>query len=126
MWIFLKTYWQSTMKKLAIPLILALATFSLTAARPFGDATGKGILLQYKCNKCHTIESQGIARDGKAPEGKQPPDLSGVGLKHDASWMQKWLLKEVELDGKKHIKKFSGTDDELKTLTAWLVTLKKK
>ena len=119
------------MKKLAIPVLLALATFSFTAARPFGDArivddaSGKPIFLQSKCNKCHTIESQTIVRDGKPPEGKQPPDLSGVGLKHDAGWMQKWLLKEVEMNDKKHIKKFSGTDDELKTLTAWLASLKK-
>ena len=117
---------QQTMKKFAIPVLLALVTFSLTAARPFGDTTGKDIFLKYKCNKCHTIESQGIQRDGKAPEGKQPPDLSGVGLKHDASWMQKWLLKEVEQNDKKHIKKFSGSDDELRTLTTWLATLKKK
>lgn len=113
------------MKKLAIPVLLALATFSFTAARPFGDATGKDIFLQSKCNKCHTIESQTIVRDGKPPEGKQPPDLSGVGLKHDAGWMQKWLLKEVEMNDKKHIKKFSGTDDELRTLTTWLASLKK-
>ena|ERR1017187_8024298 len=116
------------MKKLALPLILALATFALMSAgrvKPLGD-TGKDVFAKYKCAKCHTIDSQGIKLDGKPPEGKQPPDLSGAGLKHDAGWISKWLVKEEEQNGKKHIKKFTGSDDELKTLSTWLGTLKKK
>src|SRR5271157_4169207 len=110
------------MKKLMIPFALALCLGILTSASSIsnGAGTGKAIFLQYKCNKCHTIESQGVERDGKPPEGKQPPDLSGVGLKHDADWLHKWLSKEVEQNGKKHIKKFTGTDDEFTTLTHWL------
>ena len=116
------------MKKLIIPFVLALGVGLLTSASNISSdtGTGKSIFLQYKCTKCHTIESQGIQRDGKPPEGKQPPDLSGVGLKHDASWLKKWLSKEVEQNGKKHIKKFTGTDDEFSTLTSWLAGLKKK
>jgi hypothetical protein len=114
------------MKKLVASLALIVFVGALTSARPLAGGSGKAIFEQYKCNKCHTIESQGIQRDGKPPEGKQPPDLSGVGLKHNPDWMQKWLLKEEEQNGKKHIKKFTGSDDELKTLTGWLGSLKKK
>ena len=114
------------MKHFTLPVLLALATFSFIAARPFGSSTGKAIFEDNKCTKCHSIESQGLERSGSAPPGgKLPPDLSGVGLKHTAEWMQKWLLKEEEMNGKKHMKKFAGSEEELKTLTDWLATLKK-
>jgi cytochrome c551/c552 len=113
------------MKKLALPLVLTFVVALLTSAKPLGS-TGKALFEQYKCNKCHAIESQGIARDGKPPEGKQPPDLSDVGSKHKADWIQKWLMKEEEQNGKKHIKKFSGSEDELKTVATWLAGLHKK
>ncbi len=115
------------MKKLAIPLLLA--ALIVTGARNLsgtGASAGKDIFEDQKCAKCHTIESKGIDRSGATPPGKLPPDLSGVGLKHDSEWMQKWLMKEVEMNGKKHMKKFSGSGEELKTLTVWLASLKKK
>ncbi|MDP4198625.1 MAG: cytochrome c [Bacteroidota bacterium] len=117
------------MKKLALPVVLGLTTVILTSAGRLtpSASSGKAIFEQYKCSKCHTISSQGIEREGTPPAGgKLPPDLSGVGLRHDAAWMTKWLLKEEEQNGKKHMKKFTGPDDELKTLTTWLATLKKK
>ena len=116
------------MKKLYIPLLLA--AFVLTSAGNLSGSaagTGKALFESQKCMKCHTIESQGITREGTPPAGaKLPPDLSGVGLKHTQDWMGKWLMKEEEMNGKKHMKKFSGSDDELKTLTGWLASLKKK
>ncbi|SRR5579883_638502 len=118
------------MKKLSIPVILTAAAFALTSAGSLGTVAskdGKAIFLDNKCSKCHSIESQGIERQGSAPAGgKLPPDLSGVGLKHTSDWMQKWLNKEEEMNGKKHMKKFGGSSDELKTLTSWLSSLKKK
>ena len=114
------------MKKVLASFALVVFVGALTSASPAGGGNGKSIFLENKCNKCHTIESQSIARDGKPPEGKQPPDLSCVGLKHTSDWMQKWLMKEEEQNGKKHIKKFGGPEPDLKTLTAWLATLKKK
>ena len=78
---------------------------------------------------CHAIASQGIDRVTSAPlpaGAKTPPDLSGVGLKHKADWIQKWLMKEEEQEGKKHLKKFQGPEADLTTLSNWLSTLKKK
>ena len=118
------------MKKIAFSLVLVISASLVTSAGRLSTTSsggGKSLFEENKCNKCHSIESQGISRVGDAPPGgKLPPDLSGVGLKHDAEWMTKWLHKEVELNGKKHMKKFAGSDDELKTLTTWLATLKKK
>jgi cytochrome c2 len=87
---------------------------------------GKSVFKDNKCDKCHTMESQGIDRNGAAPPGKQPPDLSGVGLKHNADWIKGWLLKTEEQNGKKHLKKWTGSDDELATITKWLAAQKKK
>lgn len=113
------------MKKLVASIFLVLFVGVLTSATQTGGS-GKDIFGQYKCNKCHTIKSEGIERSGTAPEGKQPPDLSGVGLSHKAAWIRKWLLKEEEQNGKKHIKKFTGSEEELGTLVAWLAGLQKK
>lgn len=90
-------------------------------------SSGKNIFKDNKCDKCHSVESQGIERAGAPPPGgKLPPDLSGVGLKHTADWIQGWLLKTEEQNGKKHMKKWTGSDDELSTLVKWLASQKKK
>ena len=93
---------------------------------------GKEVFLQYKCNSCHSVESQKIAikksdeeEDEEAAEDdKEPPDLSGVGLERNVEWMSKYLLRKEKIDGKVHRKKFRGKAPELKDLTAWLSTLK--
>lgn len=116
------------MKKLAVFVVCSFFAGVLTSAGMIANGgNGKAIFVQNKCVKCHSIESQGLKRDGEPPAGgKIPPDLSTVGTKHDANWMTKWLLKEEEQNGKKHLKKFGGSEDDLKTLTGWLAGLKKK
>jgi mono/diheme cytochrome c family protein len=87
-------------------------------------ADGSPVFLQYKCNSCHTIEAKGIKKAVETPgAASKPPDLSGVGAVRKAEWMSAFLLKEEKLDGKLHIKKFRGTDAELKQLVDWLATL---
>jgi mono/diheme cytochrome c family protein len=91
------------------------------------NADGKSIFLESKCQNCHSIESQGIKRTSEPKPGDVvPSDLSGAGLKHNASWITDWLNKEVELDGKKHLKKFKGSAGDLETLSTWLASQKKK
>lgn len=108
---------------------------------------GKELFLGNKCNSCHMVSAQGIEKRSaeaadqakgekaenaekseEAPaaeaKAKKHPDLSGVGLKRDAEWLGKYLMKLEAKDGKKHIKKFKGTDAELATLTGWLASLK--
>jgi hypothetical protein len=115
------------MKRTKILILLGLIFGCVTAARFLGPngESGKSIFIANKCLNCHSIESQGIARTGTPPSGsKQPPDLSAVGERHTAGWMQHWLMKEEEMNGKKHIKKFGGSPDDLATLTNWLASLK--
>jgi len=100
---------------------------SAAPAAAAGEAakTGKEIFTAQKCNTCHSIDSQSIARTSTSDKMKGP-DLSDIGKGHDAAWLTKWMKKEVAAeDGKKHMPTFKGTDDELKTLTEWLSTLKK-
>ena len=112
----------------AAALLLLPATAG--AAAPAKD--GKALFTQFKCNLCHSIESQSIAviedeeeADAEPEEGaKKPPDLSNVGSERDAKWMTDWLLKKVEIEGKTHRKKLTAEPAELKILTTWLATLK--
>jgi mono/diheme cytochrome c family protein len=108
---------------------LGLSAIVVLAGATAGYAPdGKSIFTANKCNSCHAIQSQGIAKaGGETVEGKiQPPDLSGVGLKHNAAWITGYLKKVESLDGAKHLKKFKGSDEDLATLATWLGSQKKK
>ncbi len=111
--------------------ILAFAVTAITAA-PFAAqaATGKEIVVEQKCTKCHSIKAEGVA----AAEDKPTIiDLSGVGKDHDVAWFKGWLNKEIERDSivkkgekAKHKIAFKGTPAELDTVAAFLKSLTKK
>ncbi len=90
-------------------------------------ADGKPVFVKYKCGSCHSIEAQGIKKKAVAGEAaessSEAPDLSGVGVERKADWIAAFLLKKEKLDDKLHIKKFRGTEAELKKLSAWLASL---
>lgn len=87
---------------------------------------GKQIFLDKKCNQCHSIESEGIMKKTPSTSKTGPPDLSAVGAEVKPGFIAKYLQKDAELHGKKHMIKFSGTDEDLKTLTSYLEGLKSK
>lgn len=119
-------------------------------AAPAKEAKGKELFLKYSCNSCHTIASQAIAKKAAAPEEKEPaakeaaatkeaapakeaepaaegaakkkapPDLSAVGVDQKADFIVKYMQKLEALNGKKHMKKFKGTDAELMEVATWL------
>lgn len=109
----------------------ATASVSIAADKEAAKAPdGKPVFEQYKCGSCHSIEKQGIKKAEKSEPAEagaatvKAPDLSGVGAVRTADWMKSFLLKTEKLNGKLHIKKFRGTDEELATVTGWLATLK--
>ena len=116
--------------------ITLLAGFWLLLAYPQSASADKEIFIEHKCNKCHSIASEGIEKKTKKKKEESkdkiaPPDLSDVGKYHDAAFFAKFLKKKtvhILHDGKegtkKHKKKFKGSDEELKKLTAWLESLK--
>lgn len=119
------TSFMSRTRALWLPALFLVIAITNVWTTPPQDANTKAIFLQYNCNSCHSIQSQGIARSDNSPAKARYPDLSGVGLRHNAAWLKGWLLKTTELNGKKHMKKFTGPAAELQSLTTWLATLKR-
>jgi mono/diheme cytochrome c family protein len=98
----------------AVP-ILIVSFLAPASAAP----DGKAVFLGQKCNLCHSIDAAGIARISKAEKTKGP-DLGGVAKRHDEAWMKRFLSKQEMLNGKKHLKTFTGTPEELDALIAWV------
>jgi len=106
-------------------LSMAVAAVALLAGSATNRANmpdGKSLFVANNCNTCHSIQSQGITKTGTT----NAPDLSGVGLRHNASWIAQYLNKTVDLNGKKHAKKWKGSPADLTTVSNWLAGLKRK
>ena len=108
-----------------------LATICLLAAFYSGPAAeaqsakvldGKQIFLAQKCNMCHSVSTAGIAATTKS-EKMKGPDL--VNVKHDAKLLNGYLRKTADINGKKHVKQFTGSDEEIGALIAWIQQQKK-
>jgi mono/diheme cytochrome c family protein len=110
--------------------ILLAAFYSVTAggaaaatATP-AKLDGKQIFLAQKCNLCHSVSSAGIERTVKS-EKVAGPDLTNTAAKEDAATLSKFLKKEAELNGKKHGKTFTGSEEEMAAVISWLQQQKK-
>ena len=94
----------------------------------FALADGAKIFTDNKCNSCHSIDAAKIKvviEEGAEKQARTPPDLSGAGKDGDAAQFTDWLLKKDKGKHKKlHMKKFKGSDEDLKVLTEWLASLK--
>ncbi|MBI2890306.1 MAG: c-type cytochrome [Nitrospirae bacterium] len=119
-------------------VIAVLIAFALVSPAWMASAradAGKDLFLKGKCDGCHSVKAEKIEKQisKKTGKTKKGPDLSGVGLDHDAAWIVKWLKKEQKKDSRykkgtevKHKKKFKGTEEELKGLADWLALKKTK
>jgi mono/diheme cytochrome c family protein len=107
---------------LTLAALAVVAVISLTPAMTttYADDMSKGqeVFMAQKCNTCHSVEAAGI--EAKIKGKMAGPDLSKVTQERDAEWITGYLHKEVDLDGKKHGKQFTGSDEELKALIDWL------
>lgn len=118
---------------LALSTPLALALAALLSGAPAGAAAaaapkildGKQIFLAQKCNLCHGVSSAGIQATTKS-EKLKGPDLAGAAAKRDAQLLNTYLRKKAEINGKKHAKEFTGSDEEIGALIAWLQKQEKK
>ena len=88
----------------------------LAAEASAATLDGKQIFLDQKCNMCHSVSSEGITPTSKI----KAPDLAGLASKEDPAWIGKFLKKTADKNGKKHIKPFTGSDEELAAVVAWL------
>ncbi len=108
-------------------LLLVFQVGILIAAET--EPAGKKIFVDSKCQICHSIQSQGIEKKGaavKPDDKKAPPDLSTVGDQRTADWIAKFVAKKEAINEKKHPKGWTGKEEDLKTMSEWLATLKKK
>lgn len=83
---------------------------------------GQKLFMDQKCQMCHSVEAAGIEAMTKS-EKMKGPDLSDVADQHDAEWLAQYLKKETDIEGKKHMKAFSGSDEELQQLIDWFESL---
>jgi mono/diheme cytochrome c family protein len=95
-------------------LALAWAAVALPPVAHAADA--KALFIDGKCQRCHSVESQGIAAKPKAGKEDEVHDLSKVGAERPVDWIQKFLRKQEAIKGKKHKQKYRGSDEDLKTL----------
>ena len=104
-----------------VAVLLLAALYSGPAA---GQAKldGKAIFLAQKCNMCHSVPPAGIAATTKS-EKMKGPDI--VNIKTDAKVLTDYLRKKADINGKKHTKAFTGSDEELGALVAWIQAQKK-
>ncbi len=107
----------------ALLLAFALSTPATAAAQAKLD--GKAIFLAQKCSLCHDVSSAAITATVKSAAMKGP-DLTGKASKRDATLLNNYLRKKADINGKKHKKEFSGSDEEIGALIAWLQAQEKK
>lgn len=110
------------MKNIVIYLIFVFTIvflFGFAYSLNANSSEGKAIFTNNKCSTCHSVEVQSIEC-----KKKDPVDLSTVGNTYNAEFISKYLIKEVEIDSKLHKIAFKGTEEELKTLSEWLGSLK--
>lgn len=123
--------WISLTLILAAPVALALVLAvvpTAASALPAGEADtldGKAIFLAQKCELCHSVSTAGIEAKAKSDKMKGPDLVGVVTAEHDADWMVDYLRKAADLEGKKHGKAFTGSDEELGALVSWLADQKK-
>jgi len=80
-------------------------------------AKGKEIYAQKKCSMCHKIEGVG---------GKMGPDLSDEGNNgRDEEWLIKYFKDPKSIKPDVKMPPVKGTDEELKALAAYMMSLKK-
>ena len=102
--------------------VILLAAFYSGPAAGQAKLDGKAIFLAQKCNMCHSVSTAAIEATTKS-EKMKGPDL--VNLKQDAKALTDYLMKKSDLNGKKHTKGFTGSEEELKALIAWMLEQKK-
>lgn len=98
--------------------LLLLAAASLAAPALAETPAGQAAFLAQGCNTCHAVPAAGIEAKLKLPTLKAPA-LPTSPMPEDA-WLRDYLMQKTEHDGKKHAKKWGGSDEDLSTMLAWL------
>jgi len=103
--------------------LVAVVSLTPTTTPTYAEdmAPGHEVFMAQKCNTCHGVEGAGI--EAKMKGKMAGPDLTKVAQERDAEWIASYLEKEADIDGKKHAKAFTGSDEELQALIDWFKKL---
>jgi mono/diheme cytochrome c family protein len=112
-----------------LSIVLTVVSIAVLASGPSAAQSakvldGKQLFLAQKCNLCHSVSTAGIEATTSSAKMKGP-DLVGES-KRDAKLLNSYLRKTADINGKKHMKQFTGSDEEIGALIAWLQAQEKK
>ena len=103
----------------AIAVLLLVSAASTSAGE--AEMEGKEQFMSAGCATCHSVATAEIEAKTTS-EKMRGPDVGG--LKSDnVEELVQYIRKEVERDGKSHMKGFKGTDEELQAIIDWLGSL---
>ena len=80
---------------------------------------GRQVFVAQGCGTCHSVSTAGIEARVSADSRTFGGDLAGTGLGRDE--IRAISMQKVEVDGRRHPKRFGGTDEELALLIDWLL-----
>lgn len=110
---------------LVFALIVAPITFSAQdtakTQSPTPDATT--IFTSAKCGTCHYVSTLDLGKKPVEGKANTAPDLAELDSVPDTTFIVKYLKREEELHGKKHLQAFKGPDAQLDSLARWIVAL---
>ena len=103
--------------------VAATVLLITVAAAPVAAADdGKALFVEtFKCNQCHSVPAAEVEAKIKS-EKMKGPDLGGK-IEMEAAKVGDYLRQEIEVDGSKHKKEFTGSDEELHAILDWLASL---
>jgi len=102
--------------------VLAAMGLALAAGSAQASAAGQSVFTEQKCDTCHAVPAVGIEAKVKSAK-MQGPDLPTGSLSQEIERLTRVVQQEEQTNGKKHPKKFTGSDEELAALFSWLSQL---
>jgi cytochrome c oxidase subunit 2 len=98
-----------------LPVALLVSSITPSPQAAADPAPGEKIYSAKRCAACHVIQGKG---------GKLGPPLSDIASKRDAQWLKTFLKDPKAINPESKMSPFKGTDEELESLAAYLLTLK--
>ena len=96
-------------------VVLLTATALGAQGRPPSGSRGEQLFVVQGCYGCHLVGKFGT------PIG---PDLSHVGAKYEARYLEQWLRDPESVRPTAHMPKLELTVEEIESLAAYLATLR--
>jgi mono/diheme cytochrome c family protein len=106
------------MKSYVALLSVALVTGGFVLAWEH-TADGKQVFLDKNCNMCHAVSTAEIEAKTRS-QAMLGPDLATDARELTEERMVAYLKREADLEGKRHPRAFTGTQEELNALVTWI------